>query len=574
MPISFLPNAKNKAELFATCGERNIFVVRTYISLYNMDKRITPERITELQPGEIFVFGSNLEGAHGGGAALQAWRQWGAVWGQGAGLQGQTYGIPTMHGGPEAIRPYVDEFVSFARMHPELRFLVTEVGCGIAGFRPQEIAPLFRDAVDVANISLPQRFWNVLNAPYVLTPPATLKACITLPASKSISNRALILHALSGGTPRPTHLSACHDTQVMIRALDHMPEVIDIQAAGTAMRFLTAYLSVTPGTHVLTGTARMQQRPIRILVDALRTLGAHIDYEGNEGFPPLRITGDRLTGSELTLPGNVSSQYISALLMIGPMLPDGLRLRLTGDIISRPYIDLTLQLMHDFDVPAAWTAADCIQVPPGRYRDTAYRVESDWSAASYWYQLVALAPSLHAPEVELLGLFEHSPQGDRRGAELFARLGVHTDFTARGVRLTRQGTPPARLDADLKDIPDLAQTFVVTCCLMGIPFCFTGLQSLRIKETDRIQALITELRKLGYVVLAEGDNLLRWDSERCPADEHPAIDTYEDHRMAMAFAPASLVCPGLRINRPQVVSKSYPHYWDDLQAAGFRIDFT
>lgn len=404
---------------------------------------------------------------------------------------------------------------------------------------------------------------------YLLNAPASLHATVQLPASKSISNRALILHALSGGSTRPENLSDCDDTQVMIRALDYMPDVIDIHAAGTAMRFLTAYLCVTPGTHVITGTERMQQRPIRILVDALRTLGARIDYAGNEGFPPLRINGTQLTGSEIELAGNVSSQYISALLMIGAVLPVGLKLRLTGDIISRPYINLTLQLMHDFGAQARWTSENSISVAPSGYHDTPFRVESDWSAASYWYQMTALATG--SPEVELLGLFANSAQGDSRGAELFARLGVQTEYTPQGVKLRKQGHPVVRLDEDLVDIPDLAQTFVVTCCLLDVPFRFTGLQSLKIKETDRICALITELRKLGYVIHAEQDSILWWDGERCPADEQPGIDTYEDHRMAMAFAPACLVCPSIRINEPQVVSKSYPRYWDDLQAAGFGI---
>lgn len=404
---------------------------------------------------------------------------------------------------------------------------------------------------------------------YLLNAPASLYATVQLPASKSISNRALILHALSGGSTRPENLSDCDDTQVMIRALDHMPDVIDIHAAGTAMRFLTAYLCVTPGTHTITGTERMQQRPIRILVDALRTLGARIDYAGNEGFPPLCINGTQLTGSEIELAGNVSSQYISALLMIGAVLPVGLKLRLTGNIISRPYINLTLQLMHDFGAQAGWTSESSIDVTPGGYRDTPFRVESDWSAASYWYQMTALATG--SPEVELLGLFANSAQGDSRGAELFARLGVQTEYTPQGVKLRKQGHPVVRLDEDLVDIPDLAQTFVVTCSLLDVPFRFTGLQSLKIKETDRICALITELRKLGYVIHAEQDSILWWDGERCPADEQPSIDTYEDHRMAMAFAPACLVCPSIRINEPQVVSKSYPRYWDDLQAAGFGI---
>lgn len=410
---------------------------------------------------------------------------------------------------------------------------------------------------------------------YTVSAPAALHATIQLPASKSISNRALILHSLAHGNLLPRNLSDCDDTKVMVRALDGNPEHIDILAAGTAMRFLTAYLSVTPGTRIITGTQRMQQRPIRLLVDALRELGARIEYIGNEGFPPLRITGTELKGEEISLAGNVSSQYISALLMIGAVLPKGLRLHLTGDIISRPYINLTLQLMHDFGAQADRISEDCIIVSPGGYTDTPFTVESDWSAASYWYQMMAMEgikEEARTAEIELLGLFAHSYQGDSRGAELFARLGVHTEYTERGVRLTRKGIPAARLDEDLVDIPDLAQTFVVTCCLMGIPFRFTGLQSLKIKETDRITALITELRKLGYVVRSEQDSILWWDGERCPADESPVIATYEDHRMAMAFAPACLALPHIRIDEPQVVSKSYPAYWDDLQKAGFNVE--
>ncbi len=413
---------------------------------------------------------------------------------------------------------------------------------------------------------------------FVVSAPSSLQASIQLPASKSISNRALIIHALSRGNSLPTNLSDCDDTQVMIRALAAAPGAeIDILAAGTAMRFLTAYLSVTPGTHVITGTQRMRQRPIRILVDALRRLGADITYVGEEGFPPLRINGRPLQGAEIELAGNVSSQYISALLMIGAVLPGGLKLKLAGDIVSRPYIDLTLRLMHDFGAHACWLGEDCILVQPDGYRDVPFTVESDWSAASYWYQMVALSgqASAEAPIpacVHLKGLFAHSYQGDSRGADLFARLGVHTEFTNSGVCFTRQGAPVRHLNANLVDIPDLAQTFVVTCCLLDIPFRFTGLQSLKIKETDRIAALQTELRKLGYVLHDEQDSILSWDGERCPADPFPVIATYEDHRMAMAFAPASLVLPHIRIADPHVVSKSYPGYWDDLRLAGFRVE--
>lgn len=404
---------------------------------------------------------------------------------------------------------------------------------------------------------------------YKISAPPTVKATIQLPASKSISNRALILHALAQGTTPPCNLSDCDDTLVMIKALNENKEIIDIMAAGTAMRFLTAYLSVASGTHLLTGTERMQQRPIEILVNALRELGAQIKYAGKEGYPPLRITGTELTGNEITLKGNVSSQYISALLMIGPVLKNGLRLKLSGEIISRPYIHLTLQLMKDFGAQAAWTSDNCIEVTPKPYTPISYKVESDWSAASYWYQVAALSEEA---EIELIGLFADSYQGDSRGAEVFSRLGITTEFNAKGVLLKKSDdTLPNRLDENFVDIPDLAQTFVVTCCMLNIPFRFTGLQSLKIKETDRISALKTELRKIGYILHDEQDSILSWKGERCEPETEPVINTYEDHRMAMAFAPAASRFPEMRIADPQVVTKSYPSYWENLKQAGFLI---
>ena len=404
---------------------------------------------------------------------------------------------------------------------------------------------------------------------YKLSAPLQPKAVIELPASKSISNRALIIHALGRGTTVPANLSDCDDTRVMIQALTENHDVIDILAAGTAMRFLTAYLCVTPGTRVITGTARMQQRPIQILVNALRELGAQIEYAGNEGFPPLRITGGELNGQEVTLKGDVSSQYISALLMIGPVLKNGLTLHLTGEIISRPYINLTLQLMTDFGAKAEWISENCIRVAPHPYSDTAFRVESDWSAASYWYQIAALSSQ---SSIKLKGLFEKSYQGDSRGAAVFAKLGIATEFIDGDVILHQTSEYPERLDEDFIDIPDLAQTFVVTCALLNIPFRFTGLQSLKIKETDRIAALITEMAKLGYVLRHENNSVLIWNGERCEPHATAVISTYEDHRMAMAFAPASIVFPQIRIDEPHVVSKSYPNYWNDLRLAGFGIE--
>lgn len=412
---------------------------------------------------------------------------------------------------------------------------------------------------------------------YTIQAPSLIGTTINLPASKSICNRALIIQALAGSTMLPANLSDCDDTRVMAAALRDMPEVIDIGAAGTAMRFLTAYLSVGTGTHTLTGTERMRQRPIGVLVDALRQLGAHIEYLGTEGFPPLRVTGRPLAGGALEVAGDVSSQYISALLMIGPMLRQGLTLKLTGDIVSRPYIDLTLWTMTEFGAQVEWSDVDTISVAPVPYRATTYAVENDWSAASYWYEVVAL---LNKPEarVVLPGLSDGSRQGDSVTRYIGSLMGVKTTFDtladgSQQVVLASHGCTLPRLDYDFVNSPDLVQTFVVACAAKGIPFHFTGLASLKIKETDRIEALKRELRKLGVLLTDRHDSELIWDGERCDPTMEP-IDTYQDHRMAMAFAPAALTLGPVTINHPEVVSKSYPHYWDDLRRAGFKITQT
>lgn len=410
---------------------------------------------------------------------------------------------------------------------------------------------------------------------YRLTAPERLNATIELPASKSISNRALIIYALSGGQIVPENLSDCDDTEVIIEALRHMPAEIDIKAAGTAMRFMTAYLSLTPGTHVLTGTERMKHRPIGTLVDALLKLGADIEYVGEQGYPPLRITGSKLQGGDLEMDGSISSQYISALLLIGPMLERGLSLHLTGDIISRPYIDLTLWMMGEFGAHAEWTSADTITVEPQPYKPRDYFIENDWSAASYWYEMVAMSDDPEAT-VRLTGLTDGSKQGDSVTRYIFSLLGVKTVFQTKKqgvpqtVTLRRNGRCVPRLEYDFVNSPDLAQTFVVTCLAKGIPFCFKGLASLKIKETDRIEALKREARKLGFVVESRNDSELLWDGERCEPTGDP-IDTYEDHRMALAFTPFALKRQGLLINNPLVVSKSYPKFWEDIKGAGFRI---
>ena len=356
---------------------------------------------------------------------------------------------------------------------------------------------------------------------YSILAPKTLKAIVNLPASKSISNRALVLQALAHGRLPLGNLADCDDTMVIIKALQEDGEVIDIKAAGTAMRFLTAFYSTQPGMHILTGTERMKQRPISILVEGLRQLGAKIDYVEQEGYPPLQITGAQLQSKELTLPGDVSSQYISSLLMIGPTLPQGLTLKLTGKVTSLPYIDMTLKLMKDFGATAIRDNLQkpmTISVQAGSYQDISYIIENDWSAASYWYEIVALSQDPQA-QISLPHLKRDSTQGDSKGAVLFSRLGVQTDYTKEGICIYKHGKLPLRVDADFQEIPDLAQTFVVTCCMLDIPFRFTGLHTLRIKETDRISALINELHKLGYVLSAEGDNTLLWNGEKCQAEE-------------------------------------------------------
>lgn len=411
---------------------------------------------------------------------------------------------------------------------------------------------------------------------YHIIAPDRLNVVTTLPASKSISNRALIISALSGRRVMPSNLSNCDDTEVIVNALKDMPEVIDIKAAGTAMRFMTAYLSVTEGTHVLTGTERMKHRPIGILVDALRRLGADIQYTGEEGYPPLRITGRPLEGGTLEMAGNVSSQYISALLMIAPTLTEGLKLKLTGDIISRPYIDLTLWMMREFGADADWSAADTISIQPRPYQPHDYFIENDWSGASYWYEMMALTRDAEA-EVRLTGLMDGSKQGDSVVRYIFSLLGVRTVFESKTtgvpqtVTLKKSGRCVPRMEYDFTNSPDLAQTVVVACALMDVPFHFTGLSTLKIKETDRIEAIKNELRKLGYVVHDAKGQELSWNGERCETTELPRIDTYEDHRMALAFAPVALRRPVV-VNDPQVVTKSYPHYWEALREAGFTVN--
>lgn len=390
---------------------------------------------------------------------------------------------------------------------------------------------------------------------------------ICLPASKSISNRVLIIHALSYADGKIQNLADCDDTNVLVRALHSNEKQFDVGAAGTAMRFLTAFLSKIVGEWTITGSERMKQRPISILVDALNKLGAHVEYLEKEGFPPLRISGSALLGGEIELDGSVSSQYISALLMIAPTMRDGLVLRLTGKVISKPYINLTLKLMADFGVNATWKDNE-IRILPQEYKPVDFTVESDWSAASYWYQICALAEKC---EIKLPELQKNSYQGDAKVAEIFSQLGVKTQYKKDGVVLSKSGNVVSKLIYNFIDQPDLAQTVVVTCCCLHIPFRFSGLQSLKIKETNRIEALQNECKKLGFILEEPADGILEWTGKRCMPDAEPIIKTYEDHRMAMAFAPVCLKEKQIRIENPMVVTKSYPAYWDDLEVVGFGI---
>lgn len=432
-----------------------------------------------------------------------------------------------------------------------------------------------------------------------ITAPSELRATPQLPASKSISNRALVISALACrsdadchgmlyDTARlPENLSDCDDTKTLLQALAMLDGrsgkadvVIDIGAAGTAMRFLTALLATSEGSFLLTGTERMKRRPIGILVEALQQLGADIRYEGEEGFPPLRISGRQLDGGIVEMQGSVSSQYISALLMLAPVLHNGLELRLKGDIVSRPYIDLTLWMMREFGADAGWTSGNVITVRPSGYQHRPYLIENDWSAASYWYEMMALTADEDA-EIRLPGLHDSSKQGDAAVRYIFSMLGVKTEVSRSvegEVRSEKGGTivlrksdrVAPRLDYDFVNSPDLVQTIVVTCAAKGIPFHFRGLQSLRIKETDRIDALVRELRKAGFVLRVENADELVWDGERCEPSLEP-IDTYEDHRMALSFAPLALRFSQISIRHPQVVTKSYPHFWDSLRSAQFIV---
>jgi len=404
----------------------------------------------------------------------------------------------------------------------------------------------------------------------VSKPDSTLKGSIVLPSSKSIANRALIIHALSYSPYPIENLSDSDDTRVMEQVFNSNSNQFDIGHAGTAMRFLTAFLSQIVGEWTITGSNRMKQRPIGILVDALTKLGARIEYIENEGFPPLKIYGSHLKGCVLELDGSISSQYISALLMIAPTIEDGLTLRLKNKTTSRPYIEMTLKLMEQFGVQHVWKGNE-ICISEQKYTARPFSVEADWSGASYWYEMAVMADEV---DLELIGLHTQSLQGDAIIAQWFEQLGIQTIATEIGSRLTKNGQPlPKFLQLNFIENPDVAQTFAVVCMMKQIPFHFTGLETLKIKETDRIAALQNELAKFGAQLTEPTPGELKWDGT-FSQDKHllPEIETYHDHRMALAFAPACLLSSQIAIIDPMVVTKSYPGYWEDLIKVGFKVE--
>ncbi|MDE5896148.1 MAG: 3-phosphoshikimate 1-carboxyvinyltransferase [Muribaculum intestinale] len=409
---------------------------------------------------------------------------------------------------------------------------------------------------------------------YRIFPPEELpEAIIDLPLSKSISNRVLIINALAGGAGMVTRVAKCDDTDVMLAALGSSDDTVSIGAAGTAMRFLTAYFAATPGrTVTLDGSDRMRRRPIAPLVDALRMCGAHIEYAGEEGYPPLRIEGTTLAGGEIELDGGVSSQFVSALLMVAPTMSGGLKLHIKGDVVSQPYISMTLGIMAEWGVEAQ-REGNVITVPHASYTPVAYAVEADWSAASYWYEL----QSFSFGTIGLRGLKKNgSMQGDSALRDIYRSFGIVTeesDEFAGVLDLMADPDLTPRFEADFSAVPDIAQTVAVSCCLLGIPFHITGLKTLKIKETDRLEALRRELMKISFVVDID-DSSIAWEGARCPVDGNSpvAIDTYDDHRMAMSFAPVAWYVPGLIIRNAEVVTKSYPDYWNHLRSAGFVIE--
>ena len=386
----------------------------------------------------------------------------------------------------------------------------------------------------------------------------------SLPASKSISNRVLIMNAMANAPSALHNLSDANDTQLMLKLIHSENSEINVEDAGTTMRFLTAYFSITNQKKIITGTHRMKERPIGILVNALRSLGVDIEHTERDGFPPLKING--FTTQKTTLikiRGDVSSQFISALMMVAPILPLGLNLELEGKIGSRPYIEMTASLMKHFGVKSEFKG-NLISILPQSYTPAEFTVESDWSAASYWFSFAALAGKA---EILLPRLSPDSLQGDHTIAAIMASLGVKAEFTEGKLKLKKK-TPAKEIQWDFTHCPDLAQTVAVVCAANGIIGKFTGLESLRIKETDRIHALQVELRKIGADLLETNAHWKLVPSASLP--ESASFATYKDHRMAMAFAPLAAKM-NVTIENPDVVRKSYPAFWEDIKSFGFEI---
>ncbi len=394
-----------------------------------------------------------------------------------------------------------------------------------------------------------------------------LKGTITLESSKSESNRALIINALAGGDHIDIHnLSNARDTQTMLTLLSKKQHEYDVKDAGTTMRFLTAYLAIQGKGQIITGTDRMKQRPIGPLVDALREIGAEISYVEKEGYPPLEINGiEEQLSNEISIPGNISSQYISALLMIAPCLPKGLIIKLTTEIYSRPYIQMTLDLMNAFGVTSKWIGKK-IAIAPQVYEPTQYSIEGDWSGASYWYSFIALAKE--KGYLNLPGIRNYSTQGDKEIVNIMYKMGKASHNESGKVKLLKREEREEELELNFRSCPDLAQTVMVAAAASGISLKMTGLESLKIKETDRIYAMQTELARIGALLVEKDDQWVLQPVKNLP--EEVEIDTYEDHRMAMAFAP---LCQRMDviINDPLVVEKSYPGFWDEVRKIGIEI---
>ncbi len=395
-----------------------------------------------------------------------------------------------------------------------------------------------------------------------------LSSEICISGSKSETNRLLLLQALYPNLILE-NVSNSDDSQVMIKALQSSQDVIDIHHAGTTMRFLTAYFAMQDGREVvLTGSSRMKERPIKILVDALRQMDAEIHYVENEGFPPLRIKGKKLTQNKVTLPANVSSQYISALLLIAPKLENGLELILEGKITSIPYINMTLTLLNEIGVETSFEENTIKVNPKAQILNSKTQIiESDWSSASYFYSIIAL--SNVGTEIKLSSYKQNSLQGDSVLVEIYKNFGVETTFENNAIVLKKSKSVTPQLSIfNLSNAPDIAQTIAVTCFGLGIECHLTGLHTLKIKETDRLAALQNELTKLGAEISITDDSLTLESSLVINANIE--IKTYQDHRMALAFAPLALKTD-IVIQEAEVVSKSYPNFWNDLKSIGFHI---